>query len=122
MRAAILAGVACALGMATVAAQTSALDPVAEGHRIFIRSCAPCHGTGPGIDGSPNLPGTATLQAKYKGAPPAALEQRSDLDADVLRAIVRNGSGAMPMFRKTELTDAEIMLIAGYLKASASHP
>jgi len=103
-----------------LAAAAAAQPPqVADGARVFARSCAPCHGTGPGIDGSPQLPGTAALQAKYKGDPPAALERRGGLDADVLRVILRNGQGAMPMFRKPELTDGDIAAIAAYLKTAS---
>ena len=34
--------------------------------------------------------------------------------------LVRQGSGAMPMFRKTEISDVEIAAIAAYLAASAA--
>lgn len=88
---------------------------VARGEAVFLKVCAPCHGAGPGIDGSPMLPGTAKLQAKYQGAVPAALEQRSDLTANALRVFVRNGVGAMPRFRKTEISDADIDAMAAWL-------
>lgn len=65
------------------------------------------------------LPGTATLERKYKGARPGALELRDDLNGDIIRAFARNGLGAMPSFRKSELSDADIDAIAGYLKATA---
>lgn len=65
------------------------------------------------------LPGTATLERKYKGARPGALELRDDLNGDILRAFVRNGIGAMPSFRKAELSDADVDAIAGYIKATA---
>ena len=54
-----------------------------------------------------------------RGRLPAELELRTDLNANALRYFVRNGSGAMPMFRKAELTDADIDAIAGYLTATA---
>lgn len=96
-----------------LAAPAAAQAP--DGQRVFARTCAPCHGQGPGNDGSPMLPGTAALQAKYGGSPPAALERRDDLEPEVLRYVVRHGQGAMPMFRRTEITDAEIDAVAGYL-------
>jgi mono/diheme cytochrome c family protein len=65
------------------------------------------------------LPGTAALEARYKGVVPAALELRDDLDADALRIFVRRGIGAMPAFRKSELTDTDIDAIAGYIAATA---
>ena len=93
-----------------------------DGTRIFQRTCAPCHGQGPGNDGSPMLPGTAALEAKYHGNPPAVLERRDDLTPEVLRVLVRTGQGAMPSFRKTEITDAEIDAIAAYLQRSSRIP
>lgn len=90
------------------------------GRVTFARQCAPCHGAGPGDDGAPMLPGTAALAAKYKGDLPGALELRSDLDADVIRLFVRSGSGAMPAFRKSELSDTDIDAIAAYLRATAT--
>jgi mono/diheme cytochrome c family protein len=94
-------------------------DRPTDGRTLFVRTCGPCHGAGPAPDGIAMLPGTAALQAKYKGSLSPYLENRADLDADVLRVILRNGQGGMPMFRKTEVTDAEIAAIAAYLKASA---
>jgi mono/diheme cytochrome c family protein len=89
------------------------------GQQLFARNCAPCHGTGPGDDGSPMLPGTAALTAKYGGQRPGALELRSDLPAPVLALFVRRGVGAMPGFRPGELSDADIAAIASYLAATA---
>jgi len=66
------------------------------------------------------LPGTAALAAKYQGKVPPALEDRGDLSAEVLRAFVRHGSGAMPMFRKTEASDQDIEAIAAYLASSVA--
>ena len=93
-----------------------------NGARIFTKLCAPCHGKGPGIDGSDMLPGSAALAAKYKGAVSAFLEDRGEVDAETLRYFVRNGAGAMPGFRKTEITDEEIADIAAYLAAQGAEP
>lgn len=90
------------------------------GRQVFERQCAPCHGAGAGDDGAPMLPGTAVLARKYDGSKPGALELRTDLDAEVLRYFVRNGSGGMPMFRKSELTDAQVDAVAAYLAATAA--
>lgn len=89
------------------------------GRVIFEHQCAPCHGAGPGDDGVPMLPGTAALERRYQGALPAVLELRDDLDAEMLRLFVRNGIGAMPSFRKAELSDADIDAVAAYLSATA---
>lgn len=126
-------GLVAALGIAaagTSLAQDVASERIADteplpikadhpGREIFERQCAPCHAAGPGDDGAPMLPGTMALAAKYGGQRYGALELRTDLNADVLRYFVRNGIGAMPMFRKVELSDADIDAIAGYLAATA---
>ena len=112
--------VLAANGSAKTADKDMATAAVERGRMIFQHQCAPCHGQGPGDDGPAQLPGTAALQRKYSGELPAALEKRTDLTADIIRSFVRNGSGAMPMFRKPELSDAAIDDIAAYLKASAA--
>lgn len=89
------------------------------GRVVFERQCAPCHGAGHGTDGAATLPGTAALQRRYGGDPAALLEMRPDIEADFIRLFVRNGSGAMPAFRKSELTDAQVDQIAAYLRATA---
>src|SRR5690606_6821201 len=104
---ALMAGAALVPG--ALAAQKSKTTPaqaaaqLEQGRAVFTHNCAPCHGRGPGDDGSKSLPGTATLDARYKGEIPGALELRSDLTAETLTYFVRHGSGAMPMFRKTEV-------------------
>lgn len=115
----LVAAVPFLAGFIIAAGEDDRAAMVERGHVVFERNCAPCHGAGPGHDGSPMLPGTAALQVKYKGEIPAVLEQRGDLDAMVIRMFVRNGSGAMPMFRKTEVSDADAEAIAAYLEVSA---
>lgn len=103
-------------------ALVSAEPSIERGKAKFDYACAPCHGMGRGDDGRAMLPGTAALRLKYRGTIPAALEQRTDLTAATIGAFVRNGSGSMPPFRPTELTDAEIEDIAAYLADSAKKP
>ncbi|MCC7462399.1 MAG: cytochrome c [Gammaproteobacteria bacterium] len=100
-------------------AATFASGSIATGQAAFQRVCAPCHAKGPGLDGSPMLPGAAALAIRHQGAVSPFLEERSDLGAEVIRVFVRQGVGTMPMFRKTEISDAEIAAIAAYLAASA---
>jgi mono/diheme cytochrome c family protein len=92
---------------------------VARGMARFQHTCEPCHGKGVGDDGRAMLPGTDALRIKYQGSLPPALEDRSDLTAEVLKTYVRMGSWSMPPFRKTELADAEIVDIAAYLAESS---
>lgn len=115
-----LLGVGAAAAQDTAAPRREIVRADLPGRAIFAHSCAPCHGTGPGDDGSPMLPGTAALAAKYGGTRPAALELREDLSGPVLRLFVRRGVGAMPAFRPAELTEAQIEAIAVYLRATAA--
>ncbi|MGA8873059.1 MAG: cytochrome c, partial [Candidatus Acidiferrales bacterium] len=71
--------------------------------------CSMCHGEGPG------RPGTMALQAKYKGAEPALLADRTDLTPQLIKMYVRNGLSIMPIFRKTEISDADLDAIVAYL-------
>ena len=80
-----------------------------KGYVQFQNYCSMCHGEGPG------QPGTLALQAKYKGAQPALLSQRTDLTPQLIKLYVRNGISIMPIFRKTEISDADLDLIADYL-------
>ena len=62
------------------------------------------------------LPGTAVLANRYQGVVPALLEERPGLTFEFLNQVVRHGQGAMPMFRKTEITDTELEAVAAYLR------
>jgi (+)-pinoresinol hydroxylase len=55
------------------------------------------------------------LQRKYKGSLPAILNLRSDMDADHVKSVVRQGISFMPTFRKTEISDAELDHLAAYV-------
>ena len=71
--------------------------------------CATCHGRGPGN------PGSTALAAKYKGALPGILEDRTDLTPQAVRFAVRRGTSIMPFFRKTEISDLDLDAIAQFL-------
>ena len=79
------------------------------GYVQFQLACSVCHGTGPG------KPGTSALAAKYKGATPALLEERTDLNPAYIKQVVRHGLYVMPFFRKTELSDTDLNAIVTYL-------
>ena len=79
------------------------------GYVQFQDYCSMCHGPGPGE------PGTMALQAKYKGAVPALLAERTDLTPQLIKMYVRDGISIMPIFRKTEISDADLNAIAAYL-------
>ena len=80
---------------------------IQKGEKVFDYWCATCHGTA--------LPGTMALEAKYKGAKPALLSERTDLVPPVTKTFVRKGVSIMPFFRKTEISDADLDALAAYL-------
>lgn len=80
-----------------------------RGYVEYQKYCSACHGEGD------DRPGTLALQAKYKGAVPALLDKRTDLTPQLIKMYVRNGITVMPIFRKTEISDAELDAIAAYL-------
>ena len=61
------------------------------------------------------MPGTQALAARYRGELPAALEERTDLQAVYIRTVVRNGYVSMPFFRPTELSDEDLDALVAYL-------
>ena len=83
--------------------------PADTGEHIYQRYCLECHGAGP------DKPGTMALQAKYKGARPARLDQRTDLTPEYVIFTVRHGVSVMPSIRPTEIGDSELKAIADYL-------
>lgn len=134
-------GLAGLLGAASVAADPassaqsawSLLPPIPRaplenpleqrGREVFQQRCAACHGAIPkdtiGPPYLPLMPGTQALQARYKGARPAVLEERTDLSAELVNAIVRNGLNSMPFFRPTELSDDDLTALDAYLTRKA---
>jgi mono/diheme cytochrome c family protein len=90
-----------------------------RGQEVFEQRCAACHAAVPkdmiGPPYMPPMPGTQALQARYKGAKPAELEQRTDLTAEFVKAIVRGGLNSMPFFRPTELSDDDLAALSAYL-------
>ena len=83
---------------------------VERGAAVFNNWCSACHSRGPA-----NAPGTTSLQFKYQGGVPAALEDRKDLTVDLVKYFVRNGAATMPPFRKTAVSDADLTALAAYL-------
>jgi mono/diheme cytochrome c family protein len=82
---------------------------VEKGREVYQKWCFPCHGAGVG------KPGTDALAEHYKGAKPAVLEQRTDLNRQMIRQFVRRGVLFMPSFRKTEISDADLGAVTAYL-------
>jgi mono/diheme cytochrome c family protein len=91
------------------ASSRSASAQAETGKVDFLNACAVCHAP------EPDRPGTMSLQFKYAGRLPAALEQRTDLTPELVTYYVRHGIAMMPSFRKTELSDTQVSAIAAYL-------
>jgi mono/diheme cytochrome c family protein len=110
-------------GIVLTAGPALATDPAAEarGQKLFQDWCATCHAPDAREDGK-FLPGTESLQEKYKGAKPAALEQRKDLTVAYVELVIRRGTRAMPQFRKTEISDQQMHDIAAYLAKGNGAP
>ncbi|GHC95777.1 c-type cytochrome [Novosphingobium pokkalii] len=85
--------------------------PGGDGKVLFEAHCGYCHLAG-GM-GS-NL---ITKQQVMMGHAPdqGLLANRSDLTADYVKAVVRNGKGAMPIQTRVDITDAELDAVARYL-------
>jgi mono/diheme cytochrome c family protein len=87
-----------------------------QGKQVYDYWCLPCHGTGLGLPGFAELPGTQQLRIKYRDtAISPLLTERTDLVPDFVKVIVRQGISFMPQFRKTEISDAELDALAAYL-------
>ena len=89
----------------------------ARGKVAFEHECAMCHGQDERK--GQMLPGTASLQAKYRGTKPALLEQRTDLPAAYVIFIIRHGDEGMPFFRPTEVSNQELRDIGAYLSRNS---
>jgi mono/diheme cytochrome c family protein len=108
---------ACSAALQVNAQDQTLLEMVEQGRQVFENNCVPCHGTGPGDDGAPMLPGTHALHLKYRGDLPALLTERTDLSVEFIQGVVRNGIASMPPFRKSEITDQDIQAIMAYIIA-----
>jgi mono/diheme cytochrome c family protein len=104
------------LGVAATVAAAPALAADAEhGHAVFLKWCAPCHSAGIGNPGAPMKPGTYALLAKYNNTLSPLIEERTDLQPDFIRVVVRNGITIMPFTRKTEISDRDLDDLVAWL-------
>lgn len=98
----------CAFSMSdAVAAKDS--RQIEAGAAVYQKWCAACHSEGE------NFAGTSALAAKYKGAIPSVLIQRTDLSPEFIQHFVRNGYSIMPFFRKTEINNEELQALTIFL-------
>ncbi|WP_428097828.1 c-type cytochrome [Candidatus Rariloculus sp.] len=92
---------------AVLYAQTN--DDVARGRAVFDNYCIHCHGTDTYNSGA-----TEMLDAKYGGAVPGALEDRTTLTPAFIREFVRGSIGMAP-YRPTEIPDSDLEDLTSYL-------
>jgi len=108
-------------GPPTSQPRIAAADALIRGHAVFEQWCSGCHkplplNAAPPGPGNPFPPaGTYTLQKRYNGSLPAALEERTDLTPGLIRTMVRQGAGIMPPTRKSEVTDEDLDALIAYL-------
>lgn len=83
---------------------------IAEGREIFEMLCGQtCHGMDENTGDA-----TRTLEAKYQGSLPAALEERTNLTPEFIEIYVRGLTGMAP-YRPTEIDDAQFDALVAYL-------
>jgi mono/diheme cytochrome c family protein len=83
-----------------------------DGRALFENRCGYCHlAAGMGT----NL---LTKQQMQMGRPPSMglLANRTDLNGDYVKAVVRNGKGAMPPQTRVDITDPELDAVASFLE------
>lgn len=102
---ALFACAAAAMLLASTAGRAS--DPAPTGRDQFRQTCGGCHLAG-GF-------GTRVLARRVPQGQ-AELENRTGLNADYVKLVVRHGMGSMPQIRRTELPDAQLDAIARYLE------
>jgi mono/diheme cytochrome c family protein len=107
----MLCGILCApaRGAEPSTAPTGAVP--SPGARIYDKWCNDCHR-------NPAGPGTRALERRYRGAVPSILEQRDNVNPELVKLVVRRGMSFMPSFRKTEISDPELAQVASYLARS----
>jgi len=111
----VLAGALAALALTSAGAQETDDAAVERGAAVYRTVCAHCHDPLPEGGAIEMLPGPESLALKYRGALSPYITERPDLASyEVLRMFLRNGSGSMPPFRKTEISDDDIAAIAAY--------
>lgn len=103
---------ACALVLAVASAAVHAADSpdatIERGRAAFSHRCGMCHREG----------GTGTfILARRLGKADSLLEQRTNLQAEYIRHVVRWGLVNMPRMSRVELPDPDLDAVVAYLTA-----
>lgn len=89
-----------------VGGNAATAQELAEGEALYNDKCLYCH----------NIQGTGTtMLGKRLGEEKALLSERTDLNDQYIKTVLRYGVGSMPWYRRTEITDADAAAIARYL-------
>ena len=78
-----------------------------KGKEVFEHYCSHCHGPG-------DAPGTVQL-SRTRGKEKGLLTQRTDLAPEYIEYIVRHGLKSMPAFAPSDLTEANLKALVGFL-------
>ncbi|MEH6638487.1 MAG: cytochrome c [Porticoccaceae bacterium] len=101
-----------AIPNAELALDTNALDANAPdlktGQQIYTLYCSACHNPGEGHAGTMKL-------ALLKGEENSVITKRSDLNAEYIRFVVRDGLLEMAPFRPTDINDRELDSLIQYV-------
>ena len=77
-----------------------------DGRQLFLKHCGYCHLPG----------GTGTIQLQHRwGNERALLADRTDLGAEYVKAVARQGVFSMPPITRVEVPDDELDMLAEYL-------
>ena len=105
------------LALDTNALATNALDANAPdlktGQQIYTLYCSACHNPGEGHAGTMKL-------ALLKGEENSVITERSDLNAEYIRFVVRDGLLEMAPFRPTDINDGELDSLIQYILSNNS--
>jgi cytochrome c len=80
-----------------------------EGEALFVEKCSMCH----------RQMGMGTVILARRIDPKVAmLETRSDLSAEMITTVARQGMGNMPRISRAEVSDTQMVKITNYLTAT----
>ena len=96
-----------AASAAFLAASVPAVAADLTGKEVFDRHCVHCHGPG-------DAPATVQLD-RTRGKGKGLLTERTDLAPEYIEYIVRHGLKSMPPFVPSDLTEAKLEALVGFL-------
>ena len=101
------------VSMASIGSVSAAdKDQLERGKELYDDWCVICHDVNDPSSGG----GTQALRALYNGELPAILHERTDLTAELITTLVRQGRAGMPNFRYTEISKSQLEDIITYLQ------